>query len=338
MKRRLLPLLVAPLIVLSAGACKGEFSTAPPSEKDEESLVGAQATYDEEQDEDEALAEKFGARKDLPPKSEPKEKCTGKGKKRECKMADPTPEVSAAYGARKFTEGFRWGMNIDDAMKALAIGIEKEYEAKQAETTDPVQQDINRKWRQDALDGLAQQHVVFEERAHHKWSVSAIAGEFVDDQNEEMIWIKDPTLKRFYFFKDGELWRIAIAYSNQHWPGMDFKTQMEEKFKKWFGVSPVEQVQVDEKTQAAILRYPEWKSADGDIIRAFDMRAVNGVTLVVAIDGDAEKSYGLRLPNPKRDESFDEDVDGVLGGSDICYDEAGTMIEDAEKCKEIRGY
>ena len=60
-------------------------------------------------------------------------------------------------------------------------------------TTDPVQQDINRKWRQDQLDGLAQQHVVFEERAHHKWAVSAIAGEFKDDENEEMIWVKGPT-------------------------------------------------------------------------------------------------------------------------------------------------
>jgi hypothetical protein len=338
-KRSLLPLLVAPLILLSAGACRGDFgSTAPPSEDDEESLVGAQTTYEDEQSESEALDEKFGKRKELGEKAEPKEKCKGKGKKRVCKLTDPKPEVSAAYGARKFTDGFRWGMSIDDAMKALAISIEKEYEDKQSKTTDPVEQDVNRKWRQGQLDGLASQHVVFEERAHHKWGVSSIAGEFKNDEDEEMIWVKSSTLKKFYFFKDGELWRIVIAYSNQHWPGMDFKAQMEQKFTKWFGVSPEELVQTDEKSGAVLLRYPQWKSADGDLIRAYDMRAVNGVTMVVAVDGNAEDRYGLRLPNPPKDESFDEDVDGVLGGSDICYDEEGNMIEDTEKCKEIRGY
>jgi hypothetical protein len=339
MKRSLLPLLVAPLIALSAGACKGDFkATTPPSEDDEESLVGATNYTEDEQSEEEALDEKFGKRKELGKKGEPKEKCKGKGSKRECKMVDPTPEISAALGARKMTEGFRWGMSVDDAMKALTLSIEKDYEKMQSETTDPVQQDKNRSWRQDAIGGLAQQHVIFEERAHHKWGVSAISGEFKDDENEEMIWVKGATLKKFYFFKDGELWRIAVAYSNQHWPGKDFKAQMDEKFTKWFGVSPEEKVQVDEKTQAPLMRYPEWKSVDGDIVRAYDMRAVNGVTMVVIVNGDEENRVGLRLPNPPKDESFDEDVDGVLGGSDICYDEAGNMVEDAEKCKEIRGY
>lgn len=338
MKRSLLPLLVAPLLVLSLSACNRDDASTAPSEDDEESLIGVQADYQEDQDSDEALDDKFGARKDLGPKGEAKEKCRGKGKKRVCKMTDPSPGVSAAYGARKFTAGFRWGMNIDDAMKALAVSIEKDYEEMQAATTDAVKQDKNRKWRTDQLDGLSQQHVVFEDRVHHKWGVSAISGEFTDNESEEMIWVKQATLKKFYFFKDGELWRVAIAYSNQHWPGMDFKVQMESKFTKWFGVSPEEQQRVDEKSGTVNLRYQQWKSADGDIVRAFDMRAVNGVTLVVVVDGDSEDRYGLRLPNPKKDESFDEDVDGVLGGSDICYDEEGEMIEDTAKCKEIRGY
>lgn len=337
MKR--LALLAVPLFALSIGACKGDFSSAPPpSEDDEESLVGAKTGYDEEQSEDEALAEEFGARAELPPRAEPKEKCTGRGSKRECKMVDPKPEVSAAYGIRKLTEGFRWGMDVEKTLAQLGKQVEAEYAKKQSETNDAVEQDANRAWRKEELDGLAQQHVVLESRAHHKWGVSAIAGEFVDDENEELIWIKGSTVKKFYFFKDGELWRIAYTYSNQHWPGMDYETVLKDKFMKWFGMSPKVVPIVDEKSGAPTGKYHEWKSLDGDIVRAFDMRAVNGVILLTVVDEDAEKRYGLRLPNPPKDEAMSEEVDSVLGGSDICYDEEGNMVEDAAKCKEIRGY
>ena len=339
MMTRKLALVAVPLFALSLGACKGEFTAAPPpTEDDEDSLVGAQNYDDEEMSDDEALDDKYGARAELPPLAEPKEKCTGKGSKRECKMVDPKPEVSAAHGVRKLTQGFRWGMDVDAVMAQLSKEIEAEYAKKQSETSDAVQQDANRAWRKDELDGLAQQHVVLEARAHHKWGVSAIAGGFVDDENEEMIWINGPTLKKFYFFKDGELWRIAYTYSNQHWPGMDYAKVLDEKLKKWFGMSPAEQQIIDEKSGAPTGKYHEWKSLDGDIVRAFNMRSVNGVILLSVVDEESEKRYGIRLPNPPKDEAMSEEVDSVLGGSDICYDEEGNMIEDAAKCKEIRGY
>ena len=34
---------------------------------------------------------------------------------------------------------------------------------------------------------------------------------------------------------------------------------------------------------------------------------------------------------------FTGDVSDVLGGSDLCYDDEGNMVEDAERCKQIRG-
>ena len=171
--------------------------------------------------------------------------------------------------------------------------------------------------------------------AHHKWTISGIAGEFVDDENEELIWIKGSTVKKFYFFKDGELWRIAYTYSNQHWPGKDYPTVLKEKFKKWFGVSPVEQTIMDEKTGTAVGKYDEWHTMDGDVVRSYDMRAVNGVILVQVVSEDEEKRYGLRLPNRATDEEMSADVGDVLGGSDICYDEEGNMVEDAGSIKRF---
>ena len=339
MKRTFL-LLATPLIALSLTACKGEFAPAPPpTEDDEESLVGAQSGYDEDEtSEEESLDQKYGAREPLPEMAEPKEKCTGKKDKRVCEMVDPKPKVSAAYGTRKLLEGFRWGMDVETVMAQLSKEIEAEYQKRQGDAANAVAQDENLRWRDGELAQLAQRHIVLEERAHHKWGVSAISGEFVNDQDEELIWVKGATLKKFYFFKDGELWRIVYTYSNQHWPGLDYEEILKTKFMKWFGPSPTEEVQIDEKTQAPVMRYKQWESMDGDMVRAFDMKAVHGVVMLSVVDKNAEERYGLRLPNPPKGEAMHEEVDDVLGGSDICYDSEGNMVSDAEKCKEIRGY
>jgi hypothetical protein len=340
--KRVIPKLT-PLIAVAALAltgCRGEMQVkAPPvDDEDEENLVGSRTAYEDVQTDAEALDDQYGKRAELPPKSEPKEKCKGKGKNRTCAMVDPKPGVTAAYGTRKLLDGFRWGMSPDAVMAVLTKQIEAEYDKLQAETADPVKQDKNRDWKRHQLDTLAEHHVYFETRAHHKWGVSAIAGDYVDDENEQMIWVQTNTLKKFYFFKDDELWRVVYAYSNQHWPGKTHEEVHKEKFEHWFGVSPTEEVQIDEKTQAATMRYKQWKSDDGEFVRAFDMRAVHGVSVLAVINKESEDRYGIRLPNPKRDESFSDDVGDVLGGSDICYDEEGNMVEDAAKCKEIRGY
>ena len=82
-----------------------------PRLSNEESLVGSRDNYDSE-DEEQTLDQSYGKREELPPLQEPVEKCTGKGKTRECKTVDPQPEVTAARGARKLIGRFRWGMDV----------------------------------------------------------------------------------------------------------------------------------------------------------------------------------------------------------------------------------
>ncbi|MFV8756319.1 hypothetical protein ACNOYE_37710 [Nannocystaceae bacterium ST9] len=317
--------------------CKPEEGTDDPELSNEESLIGARQDYDNGVDEQTALDEQYGARSELPPMAEPTEKCTGKGKSKECKIVDPKPEVTAAYGARKLIGRFRWNMDPKTVMSQLEKEIEEEYAELQAKTKDPLEQDRNREWKRAQVDELARNRVKFEKAAHHRWAVSLIAHEFKDDEGEEMIWLKTPTLKKFYFFKDGELYKIVYAYGTQAWPGEDFKTIVETKFKKWFGISPEDKVKIDPETNAPLVRWVQWNSADGDRIRAFDMTAVHGALVLSVTSGEAEEKYGERLPETQDSDNFSQSVDDVLGGSDICYDEEGNMIEDAEKCAKING-
>jgi hypothetical protein len=264
----------------------------------------------------------------LPPKAKPVQKCTGKGKKRVCKEVDPKPEVSASYGVVAMMGEYKWGMSPDAVFKTLTRDIEKEYEGRQAKAKDALAQDHNIKWRKEQLQQAKENHVKFSKSANHRWGVSLIQFEYEDDNSEEMLWTRnDKGLRKYFFFKDGELWKILYAYSTDMFPGKTYEQVNDEKFKKWFGISPADKVKQDPKTGQPLVRYHEWTAMKGEKIRAFDMTSVHGVMVVVMVDGKAEKRIGERIPNLKKDESVQDVVGDVLGGSDVCYDKSGNIVE-----------
>ncbi len=322
-------------------ACRAAYQPKAPEldENKEETLVGAKTGYSDDVDEETSLDDTYGKRDELPAAKEPSKKCKGKGKKRKCTLVDPDPKLTAAHAARKFTKGFRWKMSPDTVMEQLVKSIDAEYDEMQKKAAgNAVQQDKNRRWREDQKGELAANRVKFDTRANHKWGVSLVQFEYEDDANEEMIWIKaNPQLKKFFFFKDGELWKIIYAYSEDSWPGKKYEEVVEEKFKKWFGVSPEEKVKTDPKSGAPVLRYLQWPTRDGDVVRSFNMTDVHGVIVLSFVSGEAEQYIGERLPNIKKEETFADDVNDVLGGTDVCYDAEGNLIEDAARCAEING-
>jgi hypothetical protein len=274
----------------------------------------------------------------LPAMAKPVNKCvtTGKGKKavKKCGPVDPKPEVSASHGARTLKGDFRWGMNTKDVFKLLSREIEKEYADKQKQAADDAMaQDEARTWRVEQLQELKANHIRFKSASKHRWGVSLIQFEYEDDAEEEMLWIKaTPTLRKFYFFKNDRLWKIFYAYSPDTWPGKAYADVVEEKFKKWFGVSPANKVKQDPETAAPLVNYYEWKSSDGDRVRSFDMTQVHGVVGLTVLDDSADDSMVERLPNVGKDDKFNDAVSDVLGGSDLCY-KGDEIVECAEKEK-----
>lgn len=336
-------------LVLSVASCKKEKPTEGPEagsnllgptaqNEDPEDLVGGGGDEDGEDSDldtedtppEEPVAEdpKVAKGPKLPPKAAPVQKCTGKGKKRVCKEVDPKPEVSASYGVVQLMGEFRFGQSADEVFKLVTRGIEKEYDERQSKAKDPLAQDNNRKWRKEQLRQAKENHIKFVKASNHRWGVSLIQFDYEDDSNEEMIWAKnDSGLRKFYFFKDGELWKVVYAYSTESFPGKTYDQVVEEKFKKWFGMSPVAKVKQDPKTKAPIVRYNEWTAMNGEHVRSFDMTAVHGVIMVAVVDGKAEKRIGERLPNVGADDKVTDVVSDVLGGSDVCYDKSGNIAE-----------
>lgn len=333
-------------LVFATSSCKKEDSSNDPDsanllgglESNEDDFVGGDDDYgsedeedlygdDEDMDDAMADADKPAAKK-LPPRAKPTKKCRGKGKKRKCTMRDPKPKVSAAYGVQTMMGDFRFGMSADEVFKVLSKDIEAEYKERQKKASGAVAQDKNRAWRKEQLKDLRANRVSFTSGSRHKWGVSLIQFEYEDDNSEEMIWLRSsPTLRKYYFFKDDELWKIVYGYSTETWAGKTYAQVLEEKFKKWFGVSPKELKKTDEKTGSVMISYHEWTALENEKIRAFDMSSVHGVYALAVVDGNAESRIGERLPNMRKEEGFTDDVSDVLGGTDVCYNKDGEIVE-----------
>ena len=270
----------------------------------------------------------------LPPKAEPKERCRGKGSKRTCSLVDPKPKVSAAYGVRTLMGDFRWGMPPGEVVAILSKDIEAEYAKRQKEASGAMDQDRNRAWRAEQIQSIKANHVPFSSASRHKWGVSLIQYEYEDDAGEEMIWVKaSPNLRKFYFFKDGGLWKVLYAYSTDTWSGMSYEEVQEDKFNKWFGPSPTEKVKKDEQGRPEVT-YAEWQALDGETVRAFNMSEVHGVYVVSVIDSKVEERIGERLPNKVKKKEFTDSVSEVLGSGDVCYNKEGDIVT----CDNPSGY
>lgn len=261
-----------------------------------------------------------------------KKKTTGKGKNKKtenvCEMVDSNPKLTASLGIASLTKGFEWGMNPEAVLTKLSESTNKYFDDQLKEAKNPMEQDRLRKEKTAELNELKKGQVKFASSSKHKWGVSLIQYEFADDSNEDMVWIKEGTkLRKFYFFKDGALWKIVYAFNKEKWPDKDYASVVENSFKKWFGVNPAAKVKQDPKTAAVLLRYHEWLGEKNEKVRSFDLTEVHGIIMIAVIDGNAEAAIGERLPNVKGDHSFGGDVGDVLGGSDVAYDENGKIVE-----------
>jgi hypothetical protein len=316
---------------LAVVACKASEPTTNPTEDFEDGLIGSTPTGGKS--EQQRLDERYGKRSDLPPRAKPEEKCEGEGKKRKCTKVDPAPEVSAAHGARAFMAGYRWGMDPKTVLQQVQKEIDDKYRQKMG--SDAMAQDRLRREKEAELEELSSHHVTFETSKPHQWRVTVIENLFLDDANEEMVWVGAQADKRYYMFKDGKLWAIHQAYPTRQWPDQPFEQIIEQHFGNDFGVSPTMKEQRDERSGMLQLRYAEWTSQDGDTIRAYDLSEAHGAILLSVFDGTGDQELAARLPSNKLDAALrqGENLEDIMLEEGVCYDDDGNMIHDPERCK-----
>ena len=111
--------------------------------------------------------------------------------------------------------GFKFGISKDDVLKVLQKQIDERYEDKIKSTEDITKKDKLRAEKKRELTDVTKSYVEFNGKNIGGWDVSIIEGEFAHKTNEAMLdrWEnKDgKNQRRFFFFADGKLWKMAIS-------------------------------------------------------------------------------------------------------------------------------
>lgn len=126
------------------------------------------------------------------------------------------PPLSAAHkkALAELYGGFKFGMSKDDVVAVLQKQIDERYEDKIKATTDITLQDRLRRDKKAEVARAASTYVAFD--GHRTgWDVSIIENEFAHGTGESMMerWENEAgkNNRRFFFFKDGKLWKMFVS-------------------------------------------------------------------------------------------------------------------------------
>ena len=139
--------------------------------------------------------------------------------KKEAKVKAPPPKKVppvTAEGKKKLAANmgpFKWGMTKDEIIAGLQKDLDARYEEKIKATSDIPMQDRLRKEKKTELARIASTYTTFEGKKGG-WDVSIIEEEFAHNTGESMLerWENQDgkNNRRFFFFKDGALYKMFI--------------------------------------------------------------------------------------------------------------------------------
>jgi hypothetical protein len=144
------------------------------------------------------------------PKAAPAKKAPAAPKKK------PAPALNAEHkkALAELYGGFKFGMSKDEVVAVLQKQVDESYDAKMKATTDIAAQDRIRAEKKRDLARVSSTYVNFD---GHKtgWDVSIVENEFAHNTGESMMerWENEggKNNRRFFFFKDGKLWKMFVS-------------------------------------------------------------------------------------------------------------------------------
>ena len=130
------------------------------------------------------------------------------------KITPVSADHKKAFSEYFFGGGFKFGMSKDEVIALLGKQLDERYAEKIKATTDMATQDRLRKDKKKELSLVTSSYTSFEGKKTG-WDVSIVEDEFRHNTGESMLerWEnKDgKNNRRFFFFKDGKLWKMFIS-------------------------------------------------------------------------------------------------------------------------------
>lgn len=130
------------------------------------------------------------------------------------KKASPPLNAEHKKALMELYGGFKFGMTKDEVVAALQKQVDAEYDEKMKNAVDISSQDRIRADKKRALAQATSTYVNFDGKTTG-WDVSIIENEFAHNTGESMMdrWENEggKNNRRFFFFKDGKLWKMFLS-------------------------------------------------------------------------------------------------------------------------------
>ncbi len=226
---------------------------------------------------------------------------------------------------------FKFGMSKQDVLKVLSRQINERYKDRIAATSDVYAQDKLRRDRQAEFDRIKKSFVEFKGKKTG-WDVSIVDDQFAHNTDEAMMvhWENaaesSRDQRRFFFFHDGQLYKMFIALNSQQLKNEQrnfayFQSLMEQRY----GAGKV----------VADKGYIEWKSPTYRVLALDKLAFYGSFCLVISHPAEDAELASIREAHKKpkaenkvikavmeKDERADQPtldenrgaVEGVVGG------------------------
>ena len=161
------------------------------------------------------------------------------------KKADK-PELSDVLG------DIKWGDSKDEVLKKMKSSMMKKIKQKKG-SRDMVALQRKRK-------AVMNRHKVAEKSykalsGDTGYEVSIIADEFSTNNGEAMLQIKDKVAKRFFFFIDGRLYKLVVAYNSSYLKQTGFKSFVASSAEKYGRPAKAEYSEINGKDRLSLVRW-----------------------------------------------------------------------------------
>jgi hypothetical protein len=129
-----------------------------------------------------------------------------------------TPVLAAARPMSELGATYKWGMSSDDVFRMLGDQLHAKYSELVSHEPDVYKQDQLRQTERDLGQQLRESLVKFDgvSPSCKSWSTSLVQQEFAQRNDESMLVVAEPKLRRFLFFWHDKLYKQVLAFDSEH--------------------------------------------------------------------------------------------------------------------------
>jgi hypothetical protein len=214
----------------------------------------------------------------------------GKGKGKAGKAAEkvgPAPAASTEQIA-ELKGDYKWGMTSKQVVDKINERIAATYAEKiEKSAADPSRNDALRKQLRGEVSKTSKNFVKFDGQ-RTGWDVSIIDQEISQNVGQSMVFAKEKTSTRYFFFMNDSLYKMFVAFDKEMLAGKgfeDFGAGMQAKFGR---AQPVYLTRNVHGVQQKKLDHFLWGSTTGDGLRLVDRSEFYDVYCLVVYDGAIE--------------------------------------------------